>query len=248
MFKVEFLRFIKIPMNMFFAFLLPIALMILFAEFLDESVFKVNFVPLVLLTTVATTIMPISINVCMDKVSKRTKHYVIIPGAMSRYIGSLFLTIFIIAEITSVVLILIGTLAYKVEVAGPNIAMLILAPPLSFVLGFSISIIIARYVKSFEAVLPLANVVFLLVMFLSGMTVPLQLFAKDYFYYIQVLTPQGILIMLYNHIEMSANPIVGQEQSILDTTQLAIAGTVLSVYTVGLVSWSTSTILKGKLV
>jgi ABC-2 type transport system permease protein len=186
MFKVEFLRFIKIPMNMFFAFLLPIALMILFAEFLDESVFKVNFVPLVLLTTVATTIMPISINVCMDKVSKRTKHYVIIPGAMSRYIGSLFLTNLIIAELTSLVLVLIGIFGYHVEVPTPNILMLIFAPPLSFILGFSIAIILAKYSKSLTVVLPLAMVTLFIVIFLSGMTIPLQFFAKDYFYYIQI--------------------------------------------------------------
>jgi len=249
MFKIEFLRFIKNPINWLFTFMQPIGILVLFGEFLtgdNFSVFQLYFFPLILFTTVATTVMPIAINVCMDKISKRTKHYAIIPGATTKYLSAIFLTNFIISELTLIVLILIGTLGYNVEASTPNIIMLVFGPPISFIFGFAIAIIMAKYAKSFGAILPLAMLGLMLLIFLSGMMVPLQFFAKDYFYYIQIWTPQGIMIMFYNHL--LAISTTGLEASILSTTQLAIAGVVLSAYTVGLISWASWIIFKSKLI
>jgi len=251
MFKVEFLRFIKNPINWLFTFVQPIGILVLFGQFLtgdNFQVFQLYFAPIVLFTTVATTIVPISINVCLDKVGKRTKHYAIIPGAMPKYIGSLFLTNLIIAELTSLVLVLIGIFGYHVEVPTPNILMLIFAPPLSFILGFSIAIILAKYSKSLTVVLPLAMVTLFIVIFLSGMTIPLQFFAKDYFYYIQIWTPQGIIIMLYNHLLAISSTGVELKESILTTVQLVIASVVLCAYIITLITWTSIIIFKFKLI
>jgi len=255
MFKVEFLRFIKNPMNIVFSLIFPVALMILFGELFDAKEFQSNFISIIYLSTVSITIIPISINVCLDKIERRTKHYAIIEGATTKYIISLFFTNFIIGELTVILLILIGNLGYNVEVADSNIAMLIFGPVLSFILGFSIGIIFGKYTKSFGMALPLAMFTFFIVLFISGMTVPLQVLAPKYFFYIQVLTPQGIMIMLYNHLASLAttmppgiplpDPLAA---SILDTTQLAVAGTMLGVYSTTLIGLTSYIIFKAKII
>jgi len=255
MFKVEFLRFIKNPMNLFFSLVFPIGLMILFGQIFDSNAFQSNFIAVILLSTVSVTIIPIAINVALDKIGKRTKHYAIIEGASIKYIGSIYFTNFIISEITVILLIFIGVFGYNAEVSTPNIFILIFGPPLSFTLGFSIGILFAKYTPSFGVVLPLANVSFFIVLFISGMTVPLQVLVPDYFYYIQVLTPQGIMIMLYNHFTASAmsfppGAVLPSEAtvSILNTVQLAIAGVLLFSYTTALVSWASVVIFKNKII
>jgi len=228
MFKVEFFRYIKNPLNLIYSLLIPIVLLIIFGTANVEepaNIIQTIFMSLILFSSLGITIIPISLNLCNDKVQKRIKHYLIIDGGMRKYFTSIFLTNIIIFELVTIIIILIATIAFSVHVSTPNIFMLIFAPIISFTTAFAIAVIIGTYAKSQAVAIPLSLVVFYLLFLMTGV-IPFQFLFAEY-YYVQVLTIQGIIIMFYNYFA---------ETITLTTAQLVVAGLLLCVYSVGLVT------------
>ncbi|WP_342259247.1 ABC transporter permease [Spiroplasma endosymbiont of Dioctria linearis] len=220
MFKAEFLRVIKTPINWLFSVVFPIVLIIIFGLLLGREYLHYGLMGIILLISLAGTIIPISIYFCSDKIEKRIKHYLIIQGAIKRYTLALYLVNLIIFTFVSFIIFLITILAFKVNIDYKAILMLLIFPIISYSLAFMIAIILGSLVTSINSIIPFSMLLFYLFLLLSGLIIPFQsLMAENQsFYYIEVLTPFGCLYMFYSHV-------VGSIE--LSTTKLLIAGFVI---------------------
>ncbi|ATZ16839.1 hypothetical protein ELUMI_v1c01110 [Williamsoniiplasma luminosum] len=199
MFKIELIRIIKTPINWIFSVILPIALMILFGLLLQKDFLNYGIMALVLLVSLTSTIIPISIYICSDKIEKRIKHYLIIKGAITKYTSALYFVNLIMFEFVAVILFLIALLGFKIQVDYKTILMLISFSFISYTLAFIIAIILGPLINSINAIIPYSMFIFYVLIFISGITVPLQTMMDQYFY-IEVLTPFGCLYMFYSYV------------------------------------------------
>ncbi|AVP49511.1 ABC transporter permease [Williamsoniiplasma luminosum] len=204
MFKIELIRIIKTPINWIFSVVFPIALMILLGLLLKKDFLNYGIMALVLLVSLTSTIIPISIYICSDKIEKRIKHYLIIKRAIPKYTSALYFVNLIMFEFVAVVLFLIALLGFKIQVDYKTILMLISFSFISYTLAFIIAIILGSLINSINAIIPYSMFIFYVLIFISGITVPLQTMMDQYFY-VEVLTPFGCLYMFYSYVIAAIN-------------------------------------------
>ncbi|ALD66327.1 hypothetical protein [Spiroplasma cantharicola] len=193
------MRFIKTPINWVFSLIFPIALLLIFGFLLERESIEYGYMAIILIVSLTCTIMPISINLCSDKVEKRIKHYFIINKAMKKYISALYIVNLIIFELVSLIIFLLSFIFFKINVDYKVILMFLTFPLISYTFGFIIAIILGSIINSINGIIPLSMLVFWTIIFISGITLPLQIMWKHY-YYLEVLTPFGSLFMLYNKV------------------------------------------------
>ncbi|QEH61721.1 hypothetical protein SCHIN_v1c05240 [Spiroplasma chinense] len=229
MFRVELFRILKNPINVFFLIVWPVVLLILFGELSGSRLVGQQFLALLLLPALTITIMTFGLNFASDKVEKRIKHYLVVKGAIKKYVITSLLVNTLIFEFLICLLIIIGVSAYGVEFTTANFAIYIFMPQFAFIIGFFISLIIGEYVTSFTYAAPLASLVFFFILISSGMTFPFALAWRNTDFMLEYLTPYGCMVILHHHIS---------GDRILTDFQLGLTIALLLIYTSLIISFA----------
>ncbi|PPE05307.1 hypothetical protein ELUCI_v1c06440 [Williamsoniiplasma lucivorax] len=171
--------------------------MIILGLLLGQDFLVYGLMGIILLVSLSSTIIPISIYLCSDKVEKRIKHYLIIKGAIWKYTRALYFVNLIMFGLVSVLLFLVSTLGFKISIDYKTVLMLISFGFISYTFAFIIAIIIGALINSVNDAIPLSMLIFFIIILISGITIPLQKLIPQY-YYLEVLTPFGCLYMFYS--------------------------------------------------
>ncbi len=182
--KMELKLFTRYFANMFFIFIFPTLMLLIFGGiygnkpvpmFGGYGTIDISIPSYTALIIAVTGIMAFPLSICGYREKKVLKRFKGTPISQSMVIFSQAVVSIIMTIIGFIILILVGKIVYDIKVIG-NISYIISTFLLSMFSIFSIGFLVGSVAPNMKAGNAIANLIYFLMIFLGGATIPLEVF------------------------------------------------------------------------
>ncbi|ARU91920.1 hypothetical protein SCLARK_001395 [Spiroplasma clarkii] len=167
----------------------------------NTKVSTMNFVfPGLLMLVIATlTLTTVSITICSDRLEKRLKQLALSKITIFKYLLGLFLFNYLIYFADFLIMFIIALAAFDLQISVATTFVVLLVPIILFLIHFAMAIIIASNSKTIKSNLLVTLIIFYILIFLSGATLPTYLF-PEWWKWIQIFLPSGSGVLLLTRL------------------------------------------------
>ncbi len=185
--KIEFKLLLRNFFSVFFALFFPVSMLLLFGEmygnaateFYDgKGAMDVLVSSYICMIMAVTGIMTLPLTVAQYRERKILKRFRATPIKERHILFSQLASNIILTIIGIALLIIVAIIRYKISLYG-NVFLVILAGFLVASSTFSIGLLIAGVSKNGKSAVAISNIIYFPTLFLSGATIPLEMFPKS---------------------------------------------------------------------
>ena len=207
---IEFFKFIKSPMKIFFVIAFPLLWLILSGYMWGNTAIAHTpfhymdfmFPGFVIWLTLSSAFQTLSSALSHDRENKILKQYSILNIKKYEYLISLFIFYFInfIIVFFIAVLITIGLFKINIDNLKSRIYLLFLTSIIIFILFFCLGMIIGSIFSSYQSTSYVSKFLFFFLFFTSGAAIPAVSIGGHWFVYLQHISPAGNAVILLQRI------------------------------------------------